>query len=294
MFQSMFRVTPRVPLLLTAILALAVLSGGMTAAQQSASEVRPPKVTSLRLYVLNCGQIMGMDPKTWGYNPGEIAHPDAAVVCHLIVHPKGTLIWDTGVVPDEEIGTSVPGSNRAGPPLRDQLAALGYRPEDITYLALSHYHVDHAANSNMFKASTWLVRQAERDMMFGEKPPPVGVPKNYAELKNSKTIILDKDEYDVFGDGQVVIKAAPGHTPGHQVLILRLKKTGPVMLGGDLYHFPEQRNTDHVPTFEYDKAQTLQSRAAIEDYVKRNRMQFWIEHDWVANSKLKKAPQYYE
>jgi glyoxylase-like metal-dependent hydrolase (beta-lactamase superfamily II) len=282
-------------LMLFAVLAtLATLSGSMAARQRNAPDPHPPAVRSLRLYVMNCGQIMGMDPKTWGYQPGEIAHPDAAVVCHLIVHPKGTLIWDTGVVPDEEIGTGGPRSSQAGPPLRGQLAALGYTPADITYLALSHYHVDHAANANMFKASTWLVRQAERDIMFGDKPPAVGVPKNYSELKNSKTIIIDTDEYDVFGDGQVIIKAAPGHTPGHQVLILKLKKTGPVMLAGDLYHFPEQRHTDHVPTFEFDKALTLKSRAAIEDYVKRTGTQFWIEHDWVANSRLRKAPLFYE
>jgi glyoxylase-like metal-dependent hydrolase (beta-lactamase superfamily II) len=286
--------TPRTPLLAVAVLLAFTVSSWRTDALQSrAPEPAPAVVSALRLYVLNCGQIKGLNPQSFGFKPGELAHPDAAVPCHLIVHPKGTMIWDTGIVPDEDIGTSAAG-DRAGRPLRTQLAELGYKPEDITYLALSHYHVDHAANANMFKASTWLVRQAERDAMFAATPPAVANPKHYAELKTSKTVILAKDEYDVFGDGQVVIKAAVGHTPGHQVLILRLKRTGPVMLAGDLYHFPEERHTDRVPTFEFDKAQTLKSRAMIEDYVKRTGMQFWIEHDWVANSQLKKAPQFYD
>jgi N-acyl homoserine lactone hydrolase len=258
---------------------------------------RPAAVQTLRLYVIDCGAIKNMNTQTWGFEPDEIAQPHAAVVCHLIVHPKGTLVWDTGVVPDELIGSGAPGSDRATKPLKDQLAAIGYTAADITYLALSHYHTDHAANSNAFNGSTWLVRKAERDWMFAEKPPPVGNRSHWSTLRTSKTIILDKDEYDVFGDGKVVIKAAVGHTPGHQVLILQLAKTGPVMLAGDLYHFPEQRQqrySDRVPTFEFDVKQSLASRAAIEAYVKKTGTSLWIEHDFAANSKLRKSPEYYE
>lgn len=257
----------------------------------------PPAVQSLRLYVFDCGAIRNMNTQTWGFEAGQVAEPHAAVVCHLIVHPKGTLMWDTGLVPDELIGSGKPGADRATKPLRDQLAAIGYKVADINYLALSHYHTDHAANSNAFKGSTWLVRQAERDYMFAEKPPPVGDRSHWSELRTSKTIILDKDEYDVFGDGKVVIKAAVGHTPGHQVLILQLAKTGRVMLAGDLYHFPEQRQqryADKVPTFEFDKQQSMASRAAIEAYVKKTGTQLWIEHDYAANATLKKSPDYYE
>jgi N-acyl homoserine lactone hydrolase len=252
-----------------------------------------PEAAGLRLYVFDCGQIRGLDPKTWGFAPGELARPDAAVPCHLIRHPKGTLIWDAGVVPDEDIGTPAAGE-RAGKPLRGQLADVGYRPEDITFFALSHYHVDHAANANAFSKSTWLVRQAERDAMFADPPPPVSNPRHFRLLRDSKTVILDRDEHDVFGDGSVVIKAAVGHTPGHQVLVLRLPRTGPVVLAGDLYHFPEQRGTDKVPTFEFNKEQTLRSRAAIDEYVKRIGAQLWIEHDWAANARLLKSPRYYD
>jgi glyoxylase-like metal-dependent hydrolase (beta-lactamase superfamily II) len=275
------------------LLTIAAFLVNTACAQQpsrGAVDRREPSVKSLRLYVFDCGAIKNVDPQAFGLKREHLPHLDVAVPCHLIVHPRGTLIWDTGVVPDGEIGTGL----SAGTPLRQQLAAIGYRPEDITYLALSHHHFDHTANANMFSSSTWLVRQVERDLMFGANPPPSSKPSQYAELKNSKTIIVDRDEYDVFGDGTVISKAAPGHTPGHQVLILKLAKTGAVMLGGDLYHFSEQRHTDIVPTIEFNKEQTLKSRAVIEAYLTRTGTALWIGHDYAANSKLKKSPDFYE
>jgi Metallo-beta-lactamase superfamily len=112
------------------------------------------------------------------------------------------------------------------------MAEIGYAPEDIKYLALSHLHADHTANANDFAGSTWLVHQNERDAMFGgPRVPGSFQPANFAKLKDSKTIILTEKDYDVFGDGTVVIKYAPGHSPGHQILFLRLKESGPEAKG---------------------------------------------------------------
>ncbi|HEV3483379.1 MAG TPA: N-acyl homoserine lactonase family protein [Candidatus Acidoferrales bacterium] len=279
--------------LLLSILAVAAVAS--TVAQQH-HRARPPK--TLRLYVFDCGVIKGLDPALFNFKKDELAETELAVPCYLIVHPKGTLMWDVGVIPDsafKDDGQPVTqGPSTVTRTLKSQLAEIGYSPSDITYLAHSHYHGDHIANSNEFASSTWLVRKVERDAMFAAKPPALVDPKDYSELKDSKTIILTKDEYDVFGDGKVIIKSAPGHTPGHQVLILKLAKTGPVMLAGDLYHYPEERKLNRVPTFEYNKEQSLASRAMIEDYCKKTGTQLWIEHDYVHNSKLKKSPQYYD
>jgi glyoxylase-like metal-dependent hydrolase (beta-lactamase superfamily II) len=225
----------------------------------------------------------------------------------LVAHPKGTLIWDTGAVPDSDwkpTGSAVthhvvlPDSQERDvtmvKPLKAQLAEAGYSPSDITYLALSHYHYDHTANANVFPVATWLVRQEERDAMFAEKPPGVTQPSTYASLRNSKTLIIKSNDYDVFGDGTVVIKAATGHTPGHQVLYVKLAKTGGVLLSGDLYHYPEERRLNRLPTFEFNQEQTRASRVAIEAFLKKTGAQLWIQHDFRANAKLKKAPDYYE
>ncbi len=179
-------------------------------------------------------------------------------------------------------------------PLLPQMAAVGYAPGDITYLSMSHYHGDHVANANAFAGATWLVRKVERDRMFADTPIPRADPANYSALKTSRTILLDRDEWDVFGDGSVVIKYTPGHTPGHNVLFLKLQKTGPVVLSGDLYHYPEERTLNRLPVADFDKAQTAASRAALEVFLKKTGAQLWIEHDIVANRKLKKAPAFYE
>jgi len=113
-------------------------------------------------------------------------------------------------------------------------------------------------------------------------------------LRTSKTVIIKEDEFDVFGDGTVVIKFAPGHTPGHQILFLKLKQTGPIVLSGDLYHYPEERTAHKIPVRDFNRDQTAASRDAIDAYLKKTGAQLWIQHDFTANAKLNKSPAYYE
>jgi N-acyl homoserine lactone hydrolase len=127
--------------------------------------------------------------------------------------------------------------------------------------------------------------------MFAQKPEGQTA---YSALSESKTVSLPDSDYDVFGDGTVVIKYAPGHTPGHQVLFLKLPKTGPVLLGGDLWHYPEERGTDKVPPIESSKEQTLASRKAIEAFLKASGAQLWIQHNVATFRRLKTAPQYFD
>src|SRR5499427_6172321 len=236
----------------TAVTGAAILLAALTAA--------PAPSKSPRLYIFDCGVIKGLGVDLFGFKPGEVPARDFFVPCYLVVHPRGTMMWDVGVIPDSAFkADGAPVTQRVSTvvkPLLPQLAAFGYTPADITYLGMSHYHSDHTANANAFAGSTWLVRLAERDMMFN---PPAGAivqTASFASLKTAKTRILNDDEYDVFGDGTVVIKAAEGHTPGHQVLLLKLKKFGPLLLAGDLYHFPEEKTMDRVPGFDFNAEQT--------------------------------------
>jgi len=284
----------------TVVLSLAVAAiVAVVASPMPQQRAKPPKTP--RLYIFDCGVIEGIDLARFNFKAEELAETRMAIPCYLVAHPKGTLMWDVGAIPDTALkddGTATTqGFFHVTRKLKSQLAEIGYDPSGMTYFALSHYHVDHIANSNEFASATWLVRQVERDIMFSDTLPTGIVridPRNYSELKNAKTTIITTDEYDVFGDGKVIIKSAPGHTPGHQVLVLKLGKTGNVMLAGDLYHYPEERKLGRVPTFEYNKEQTMASRAMIDDYVKKTNTQLWIEHDFAANAKLKKSPQYYE
>jgi N-acyl homoserine lactone hydrolase len=223
------------------------------------------------------------------------------VPCYLVVHPKGTLMWDVGVIPDSQVNGSPQGISTVTKTLKSQMAEIGYAPADIKYLALSHLHSDHTANANDFAASTWLVHQNERDAMFAPPPPPGGRGRGgpmqtafYDKLKDSKTTILTEQDYDVFGDGTVVIKYAPGHTPGHQVLFLRLKESGPILIAGDLYHLPQEITMHRFPSFEFDKGQSAVSREKIEAFLKQSGARLWIEHDLATFATLRKSPAFYE
>jgi len=260
----------------------------------------------IRLYVLD-GGLLESDPGRYRLKPEEVQTTQLSIASFLVVHPKGTLMWDTGAISDE---TWTPGrrsvakhlvlSNNADryvtltKSLSGQLKEIGYQPTDITYLALSHYHWDHVANANAFAKSTWLVRKSERDVMFPQPAAEPPQPSNFAALQKATTTLIATDDYDVFGDGTVVIKASTGHTPGHSVLYVKLAKTGGVVLGGDLYHYPEERTLNRLPSTDFNEAQTGRSREVLDVFLKQTGSQLWIQHDLVAHRKLKKAPAYYD
>lgn len=266
----------------------------------------PGAVTSPRLYVLD-GGVLASDPTRYRLAVDEVAETSLSVAAFLIVHPRGVLLWDAGAIADgERISPDAGVVQRVvrhdgderfvtlAPPLVDQLAAAGYSPADVTHLALSHYHWDHTANANTFAGALWLVTAIERERMFAAEPPGGTRGATYSALAKSRTVIIDSDEYDIFGDGTVVLKLEPGHTEGHLVLYVDLEKTGGVVLSGDLYHYPEERSLNRLPTFDISEAQTAASRADVEAFLSSKGAQLWIQHDLAHHRTLKLAPQYYD
>jgi N-acyl homoserine lactone hydrolase len=287
-----------------ALVGLLLAAGTMLAAQAQAPRATPP--TAMRLYILDCGilNISREGVERYHVTTAEVGETRMPVPCFLVAHPKGTLMWDVGVIPDDDVEKAGAGGARydvnstaaavVSRTLRGQLASIGYRPADITYVAISHAHKDHTANLNQFAASTWLTPPAEREFMWRRNNERVE-PRFFSALEKSKWIPVDKDEYDVFGDGKAIIKAAPGHTPGHQVLVLDLASVGKVMIAGDLYHYPAEREFRRAPPDnEFNVPQSAASRATIEEYLARTKATIWIEHEWAAIARLKKSPQFYE
>ena len=281
-----------------AALALAIVVSVSVGLAQSAAPVR--------LYVFD-GGILESDPGRYQLTKEDVGETRLSIACYLIVHPRGLLMWDTCAVPDAEwTPTDQPvavrlvladGAERRvtiQSALEAQLQAIGRRAADVTHLSLSHYHWDHTANANAFAGATWLVPPAERQAMFTDKPTGTVRPAMYARLQSSKSVALTSAEHDVFGDGAVVIKQSPGHTPGHQVIYVKLAKTGGVVLSGDLYHYPQERTMNRYPTFEFNVDQTRAARAGVDAFLKRTGAQLWIQHDLTAHAKLRKAPQFYE
>jgi len=240
-------------------------------------------VPNVRLYTLDCGRAtaadMGFRSDTGEYDgkPLTVADP-----CFVVRHPNGVLLWDTGLddkMAEAKGGVDGGGGNRfiVTATLAGQLKALGFAPSDITYVAFSHTHFDHTGNANLFGASTWILNRAEL-AWADSKPGPFVQPDSYAAYKGAKTQMIDGD-YDVFGDRSVRILKAPGHTPGHQVLLLKLGKSGTVVLSGDLYHVRENRAHRRVPEFNTERADTLASMDRVERIVKNTKARFVVQHD---------------
>jgi N-acyl homoserine lactone hydrolase len=278
--------------LAAAILAVSALFGA------TATQAQAP-APGVKLYIFDLGWLKSGNPKP--LIDREVTVTNMSVVAYLIVHPRGTLLWDSGTIPDELVkpeGTVVARAT-VNKTLAGQLAEIGYKPSDITYLALSHYHYDHSANANAFAGSVWLVQAPERAAMFPDSPPanPIApdVVAKFSVLKTAKTKLLDGD-YDVFGDGSVVIIATPGHTPGHQSLFVRLAKYGPLVLSGDLYHYPSERTLRDFLPFggRGDDAKEAISKAKVEALVNREGATLWIQHDIINDKHLNKSPAFYD
>lgn len=245
-----------------------------------------------RLYVLDCGQGHATDQSLW--SPGVNVNKafDVSDNCYLIHHAQGYLLWDTGVaeaVADMPDGTTPPrpGATAWKKPkkLADQLAQLGVKPSDIKYLAVSHTHPDHAGNVEMFPQTMLLVQKAEY-----EWPSPLGV----GRFKPEHPVTKLEGDHDVFGDGSVMILATPGHTPGHQSLMVRLPKTGVILLSGDAVHFKSNWDNRGVPSNNVDKDKTLASMQRLADLMVQQKAQLWINHDAPQSASQKYAPEFYE
>jgi glyoxylase-like metal-dependent hydrolase (beta-lactamase superfamily II) len=174
--------------------------------------------------------------------------------------------------------------------LPDQLKEIGLTPADVTWLAFSHTHFDHTGNANEFPDATWIFNKAE--LAWAEsKPGPFVNLDTFSAYKTAKKQMIDGD-YDVFGDGSVMILKTPGHTPGHQSLEVRLKKSGVVVLSGDLWHQRDNYRFRRVPPFNVERADTLASIDRVSTILKNTRGRLVVQHDAGDFKGLPKFPKY--
>jgi glyoxylase-like metal-dependent hydrolase (beta-lactamase superfamily II) len=255
-----------------------------------------PRVSSPRLYVIDCGTLISNRPEGYNLTRDEVADTNMSVPCFLVIHPKGILLFDTGLS-DRLVGRPVYENVVFGyaqikfNTLKGQLADIGVAPADITYLALSHSHFDHIGNANDYAGSIWLAQKAELEVMFGAHADPQ-ISAELAPLAHARTVVFTGD-HDVFGDGTVILKYTPGHTPGHQSLYVKLAKTGAVLISGDLYHYAEERTLHRMPPEEQNTA-TPASRAMIEQFLIAQKAQLWIGHSTAFFKNAIKLPGWYE
>ena len=193
--------------------------------------------------------------------------------CYVVKHGSDTMVWDTGYKPG-----STP--NATNKPLTDLLAQLKIKPEQVKYVGISHFHADHTGQLAPFANATLLIGKGDWDGVTAQPPMPGANVAGFKEWIGTgrKVEPLSADK-DVFGDGSVMVLRTPGHTPGHQSLLVRLREKGPVVLVGDAAHFHENYDTDGVPGFNYDRAQTIASIERIKQIEKNLKATIIIQHD---------------
>ena len=255
--------------------------------------------TNLKLHVFDCGRVLARDTSLFNPLIAKGTEMEMVSPCYLIQHKQGMMLWETGLSDDlisEKNGIEVLNgafNMSVKKTLLSQLEELNIKPSSINYLSFSHLHNDHTGNAKLFKHATWLMQKAEHNVAYSPDAANYGYhPDDYATLQNIKVKKIN-GEYDVFGDGRVKIIPTPGHSAGHQSLLVNLKDTGPVLLVGDLYHF--QLNRDHygIPAWN-DKKMTVNSFAKIDELLDETNAQLWIYHDKPQFDKLKKSPGFYQ
>jgi N-acyl homoserine lactone hydrolase len=280
------------------------LDGTLTATPES----KLPEVAAAgfadKLYRLDGGHSLANDESVW--TPGENVGRSIAFssTCWLIQRGNEWLLWDTGVpesaLNDPKGWSTLPNLivYHLDRTLTDQLAEIGLKTTDISYVALSHTHGDHIGNVRLFPDATVLMQRAE----YAWISSPDGSNDNVNQLKalarkllgTPKHLRLLDGDTDVFGDGSVTLVSTPGHTPGSQSLLVHLKHSGFIILSGDVVHLEENFEKDTVPSLNTDKAASIASMERIKRMIAAYKAKFFINHDKTESDTLKLLPAFYD
>jgi glyoxylase-like metal-dependent hydrolase (beta-lactamase superfamily II) len=287
------------------------LSGCVAAGVAAAAAAASPE--GMRLYVFSSGPLTLDKSALQTGAPGKITVP---VAFFLIKHPKGNVLFETGnndkVISDPTYWgplaqmLATPESRSPDVAIDVQLNKVGVKPSDINYIILGHMHLDHAGNVGKFPTATLVYQRDEIVNAFWPKPGfgCCYITADFAMLRNDvgandpnkqKVIELNGD-LDLFGDGSIYIHRQPGHTPGSQMAIIRLPKTGPVVLTSDNCYLMENLQKDILPsvTLAYDPAGMLTAYEWVKHLMSAEGADVIFAHDPETFKQHKHAPEYYE
>ena len=288
------------------ILFASSLSIGGTLTAAGASNLPDPMKAGFaeKLYRLDCGHSLANDESVWtpGENVGKSI--EFSSTCWLLKRGSEWLLWDTGV-PESALNDPRGWSTlpklivyRLDKTLTSQLAEIGLKTSDVTYVAVSHTHGDHIGNVGLFPNSTVLMQRAEYTWISS----PDGTNDNVNQLKalarkllgTPKQLQLLDGDTDVFGDGSVTLISTPGHTPGHQSLLVHLKNSGFIILSGDVAHSEDNFEKDIVPSLNTDKAASIASMDRVRRMMATYQAKLFINHDKAQSDILKLLPAFYD
>jgi N-acyl homoserine lactone hydrolase len=287
------------------MLALMLVTGGPSDAKsRSKLPDRLRAGVAEKLYRLDCGRSLANDESVW--TPGENVGRDIefSSTCWLIKHGSEWLLWDTGV-PEATLNDPRGWSTlpklivyHLDESLTDQLAEIGLKPGDIGRVAISHTHGDHIGNVGLFHNSTIVMQQAEYSWIHSPNGPNDNVNQLMALarrlLGTPKNLQLIDGDTDVFGDGSVTLVSTPGHTPGHQSLLVHLRKSGFIILSGDVVHLKENFEKNIVPSLNTNETESIASMEKIRRLIATYEATFFINHDKSQTDELRLLPAFYD
>ena len=271
----------------TTVAAAWLALGGMQAA--------PKPEAPLSLWRLDCGTIQLKDynaffSDTFAYEPGPKEITDS---CYLIRHGDRYMLWDAGL-PAALAGQRNDAGFATlslGKTLVQQLAEIGVRPEQVETIGISHWHFDHVGQAQHFPGARILMGKGDAEALRASPPADPDSAKALAHwLTGPGKLETVAADHDVFGDGRVLMVRTPGHTAGHNALLVRLA-SGPVLLTGDLYHFTEQVSHKGMPAWNHSRADTLASMDRFDKLAKNLGAKVIIQHEPADIAKLPAFPK---
>jgi glyoxylase-like metal-dependent hydrolase (beta-lactamase superfamily II) len=270
----------------TLLFAAAALALGVSAGPLAAQQPLP----NMQMWRIDCGSIEVSDLDVFSDSYLYVGQKKTlADSCYLIRHGENYLLWDAGL-PGELAGKAPQVSGVFTSSLRarliDQLARIGVKPDQVNFVGISHNHFDHIGQAADFPKATLLIGAED----FEASKKTDAAVRLGPWIKGGSKVQQTNGDLDVFGDGSVVILDMPGHTGGHQALLVRLPKTGPVLLTGDLFHFAENMRHRGVPGFNADRADTLASFDRFQAIAKNQKARIIIQHEPEDVSKLPAFP----
>ena len=262
-----------------ALMGLAMLCGSAGAHAATPADVE--------VWRLDCGKLTQWNKETFSdtfsYQGEKQSLTDS---CYLIRHNQDYMLWETGISAAGAAAYSAAGKpSAAGQPLVQQLSRLGLTPDRISFVGLSHFHRDHTGQAVEFSKARLLIGREDFEVLKEKRPDDIA--PWLKEKANAERLEGDKD---VFGDGSVVMLSTPGHTLGHYSLLVRLRRFGPLLLSGDLWHFRGQVGRNEMADGTADRASELASRDRVLRAVANLKAKLVIEHDIADISRLPPFP----
>ena len=259
----------------------------------------------MKLYVFTSGSLGGF-PKAALQMGGKGNIDWAPVGFYVIRHPKGNVIFDTGnndrTIQDAAgwWGPLAKGFGlkmTANDAIDVQLGKIGLKPADINYVVLGHMHLDHAGNMSKFPNATFVIQNDELKAAWWPDPgySVYYIPGDFVDSKKYNIIRLEGD-LDLFNDRSLEVMRAPGHTPGSQFAIVRLPKTGTVVLTSDVAYLKENLDKNLIPPIPgtWSPMAMYKSYQRVRHVRDVEKASIFYAHDPEVFKATKHAPDYYE